>query len=264
MKARDKRQARGNKMVRKLDSINLDKNIPIPLYYQLKMQILTLIEKAEIKEGELLPPENELCDMLNVSRPTIRQAFIELVNEGYLNRYKGKGTFVSTPKVNDRFFNKLETFHDEMVQKGYKPDTRVLRLEKIKGPHEANERLSLPLSAPLINLSRLRSVDGIPLVYVETYLPYNEYEDLLQVDFTVNSLYDSLEKLYHRRVNRVRREFIAINARQKEAELLQISRNKAVCLVKTVAYSSNFPNPVEFSVARYRGDLNKFSVELTR
>ena len=251
-------------MVNKLGSINLDKNIPIPLYYQLKMQILDLIEKAEIREGELLPPENDLCDMLKVSRPTIRQAFIELVNEGYLSRYKGKGTFVSTPKVNDRFFNKLETFHDEMVQKGYKPETKVLKKEKIIGPHEANEQLSLPLKAPLIYLGRLRSVNGIPLVYVETYLPYDEYKDLMKVDFAVNSLYNSLEKLYHLRVNRVRREFIAVNARQKEAELLRIARNKAVCLVKTVAYTDNFPNPVEFSVARYRGDLNKFSVELTR
>ena len=251
-------------MINKLDSIKLDKNVPIPLYYQLKKQILALIEKAEIKEGELLPPENDLCKMFDVSRPTIRQAFIELVNEGYLNRYKGKGTFVSTPKVNDRFFSKLETFHDEMVEKGYNPNTLVLKLEKISGPHEASEHLALPLKAPLIYLSRVRSVDTTPLVYVETYLPYDEYKELMQVDFTVNSLYDSLEKLYHKRVDRVKREFVAVNAPPKEAMLLQIARNKALCLVKTVAYSGNAPSPVEFSVARYRGDLNKFSVELSR
>jgi len=246
------------------DSIKLEKNIPIPLYYQLKKQILSMIEKAEIREGELLPPENDLCNMLNVSRPTIRQAFTELVNEGYLKRYKGKGTFVSTTKINDRFFSKLETFHDEMVEKGYNPRTLVVKLEVNKGPHEANERLILPLDAPLIYLSRVRSIDNTPLVYVETFLPYDEYKDLMKIDFTVSSLYDSLEKLYHRRVNRVRREFVATNSLQKEAELLHIARNKALCLVKTVAYSDDHPNPVEFSIARYRGDLNKFSVELYR
>ena len=251
-------------MLKTLDSIKLDKSIPIPLYYQLKKQILSLIENAELREGELLPPENDLCRMLDVSRPTIRQAFTELVKEGYLNRYKGKGTFVSSPKVNDRFFSKLETFQDQMVEKGYNPKTLVLALEKINGPIEANERLSLPLDAPLICLSRVRSVDTVPLVYVETYLPYDEYKDLMQVDFTANSLYDSLEKLYHRRVNWVRREFVAVNAHQKEAELLQIARNKAICLVKTVAYFDGSPNPVEFSIARYRGDMNKFSVELSR
>jgi len=247
-----------------VDFINLNKNIPIPLYYQLKKQILSLIENAKIKEGELLPPENDICKMLNISRPTVRQAFAELVNEGYLNRFKGKGTFVSSPKVNDRFFSKLESFHDEMVEKGYNPKTLVVRVAKIKGPHEANEHLSIPLNAPLIYLSRVRSVGKVPLVYVETFLPYDEYKDLLQIDFTVNSLYESLEKLYHIRVNRVRREFVAGNARQKEAELLQIARNKALLMVKTVAFSVNISAPVEFSIARYRGDLNKFSMELSR
>ena len=251
-------------MSNKLSSIKLDKQIPVPLYYQLKKQILTLIENAELSEGELLPPENDLCKMLDVSRPTIRQAFTALVNEGYLNRYKGKGTFVSSPKVNDRFFSKLETFQDQMVEKGYNPKTLVIKLEKINGPHEANERLSLPLNAPLIYLSRVRSVDTVPLVYVETYLPYEEYKDLMHVDFSANSLYDSLEKLYHKRVDWVKREFTAVNAHKAEAELLHIAKNKALCLVKTVAYSGNSPNPVEFSIARYRGDLNKFSVELSR
>ena len=247
-----------------LSSMKLDKNIPIPLYYQLKKQILTFIENSELKEGELLPPENDLCKMLDVSRPTIRQAFSELVNEGYLNRYKGKGTFVSTPKVNDRFFSKLETFQDQMLEKGYNPKTLVVKLEKISGPHEANERLSLPLNASLIYLSRVRSVGTVPLVFVETYMPYDEYEKLMQVDFSVNSLYDSLEKICYKRVNWVKREFIAVNAQQKEAEMLQIARNKALCLVKTVAYSKDSPNTVEFSIARYRGDMNKFSVELSR
>ena len=246
------------------DTIKLDKKIPIPLYYQLKKQILSLIENAEIKEGEPLPPENDLCKLLDISRPTIRQALAELVNEGYLDRYKGKGTFVSAPKVNDRFFSKLESFQDQMVEKGYIPNTLVLGLEKIAGPHEANERLFLPLDAPLINLSRVRSVDTVPLVYVETYLPYEEYKDLMLVDFTVNSLYDTLEKMYNMHINRVRREFVAVNAHQKEAKLLEITRNSALCQVKTVAYSNNSPNQVEFSIAHYRGDLNKFSVELSR
>ena len=245
-------------------SINLDKNIPVPLYYQLKKQILSLIENSTITDGELLPAENDLCKMLNISRPTIRQAFSELVYEGYLSRYKGKGTFVSTPKVDDRFFRKLATYHEEMLEKGYNPKTEVLKLEMLSGPHEANERLSIPLNAPLVHLSRVRSVDDVPLVYVETFLPFDDYKDLLDIDFTSNSLYDTLEKQFGKRVSRVWREFFAINANQKEAELLQTTRNKALIMVKTVAYSSNGPNPVEFSIARYRGDLNKFSVEVSR
>jgi len=247
-----------------VDSISLDKNTPIPLYYQLKKQILSLIDNSTLKEGELLPPENDLCKQLNVSRPTIRQAFSELVNEGYLNRYKGKGTYVSAPKVEDHFFQRLATYHDEMSEKGYDPKTLVVKLEKISGPHEANERLAIPLDAPLIYLARIRSADSVPLVYVETFLPFDEYEDILQMDFTTNSFYQSLEKVCNKRVDRVFREFFAVNASQKEAEFLQTTRNKALVLVKTVAFSNSSSQPVEFSIARYRGDLNKFSVEVSR
>ena len=245
-------------------SIKLDKGIPIPLYYQLKRQVLSLIESTIIKEGDMLPPENELCELLEVSRPTIRQAFTELVNEGYLDRHKGKGTFVSKPKVDERFFSKLEIFNREMISKGLSPRTRVLAVKKIEGPHEANERLCIPLNAPIVYLSRLRFVDNIPLVYVETFLSFEKYSKVMNVDLAVNSLYDSLEEIYRVRVSRVRREIEAINVPRKEAELLQIAKNKAVSLVKTVSYPENSTDPVEFSIARYRGDLNKFSIDVYR
>jgi GntR family transcriptional regulator len=245
-------------------SIRLEKKIPIPLYYQLKRQILALIENSVIHSGDPLPPENEWCEMLGISRPTVRQALSELVNEGYLNRYKAKGTFVSKPKVDDLFFNKLESFNKEMIAKGLLPETEVKELKKIPGPHEANERLWLSLDAPLIFLSRLRSVDKVPLVYIETFLPYEPYKKLMDIDFKVNSLYESLETLCNVRVNRAQREIEAVNAGQKEAELLQIAKNKALSLVKTVAFAKNSANPVEFSIAHYRGDMNKFRVDIFR
>lgn len=251
-------------MVQVFSAIKLDKAVPIPLYYQLKRQLLALIEDSTLKDGDMLPAENELCELLQVSRPTIRQAFGELVAEGYLHRYKGKGTFVAKPKVEDRFLSKLESFNQEMLAKGLTPHTKVLGLEKLYGPHEANERLGIPLDEPLIHLSRLRSADRVQLVYVETYLPYDRYEKLMQVDFSTTSLYEALETIYHVRVNRVRREIEAVNARRKEAELLQIAQNKALCLVKTSAYADDLPLPVEFSIARYQGDHNKFSVEIYR
>jgi GntR family transcriptional regulator len=212
----------------------------------------------------MLPPENDLCEQLGVSRPTIRQALTELVSEGYLDRYKGRGTFVSKPKVNDRFFSKLESFNQEMISKGLTPHTKLLSIQKIEGPQEANERLQIPLDAPMVYLSRLRSVDKVPLVYVETFLSFEKYSKMMDVDLTVNSLYDSLEEIYKVRVSRVRREIEAINAPRQDAELLQIAKNKAISLVKTVSFAENSTDPIEFSIARYRGDLNKFSVDVYR
>jgi GntR family transcriptional regulator len=151
-----------------------------------------------------------------------------------------------------------------MLSKGLTPKTVVMVLEELSGPQEANEKLEIPLDAHLIHLGRLRLADNIPLVYVDTFLPYEQYHKLMKVDFSVKSLYDSLEKFCHVRVNRVRREIEAINACKRDAELLQIAKNKAISLVKTIAYSEDAPLPVEFSIARYRGDMNKFTVDIFR
>jgi len=251
-------------MIQAFTSIKLEKDVPIPLYYQLKKQLLVLIDGAVLKDGDMLPPENELSELLGVSRPTVRQAFGELVKEGYLRRYKGKGTYVSRPKVEERCLSKLESFNQEMLQKGMAPHTQVLGLSRIPGDPKANEKLNLPMDTPLIQLSRLRFADDVPLVYVETYLPYKPYAKLLEVDFISTSLYDALEEIYQERVGRVVREIEAVNARRREAELLQISQPQAVFLVRTQAYAADLVSPVEYSVACYRGDLNKFSVEIQR
>ncbi len=247
-----------------IKEIVLDKSVPIPLYYQLKKCVLEMLKESKLKEGDMLPPESELCKALGVSRPTIRQAFSELESEGLLKRYKGRGTFVSKPKVEERFLRQLETYNSEMLAKNMTPHTLVLALEKIIGHGEASEQLGIPIDSPMIYLSRLRSADDIALVYVETYLPYEQYKRLMDVDFSVYSLYDSLEEIYGTYVNRVRREIEAVNARRSEAELLNISIGKAISLVKTVGFAENTANPVEFSIARYRGDLNKFTVDIYR
>jgi len=244
--------------------IILDKNIPVPLYYQIKSQLLSLINSGDIVEGDMIPPENEFCDALSVSRPTIRQALSELAAEGYIRRFKGRGTFVAKQKIEARFLCDLETFNTEMEKKNLSPRTEVLALEERVDFPAANNQLSIPPGAPLIALHRRRYADEVPIVLVETYLSLEDYPKFLNVDFCNKSLYDSFEELYDLRITRVIRELEAVNARRSEAELLKITRNKAITLVKTVGFAEGLPNPVEYSVAKYSGEMNKFYVELKR
>ncbi|MDU3348564.1 MAG: GntR family transcriptional regulator, partial [Clostridium sp.] len=72
----------------------IDKSSPIPVYYQLKNDLISKISEGVWKPGECIASERELCEIYGVSRMTIRQAIGELVQEGVLLRIKGKGTFV--------------------------------------------------------------------------------------------------------------------------------------------------------------------------
>ena len=240
-----------------------DKESPIPLYYQLKSELLRQIKCGELQVGDMIPSEVEFCKVLGVSRPTVRQALIELVSEGYLSRQKGRGTFVTKPKIDGRFFQKLESFNREMLQKGLTPSTRVLRFEVQSSQPDVCRRLNIPEDEKVIYLKRLRFADGEPLVLLETYLPYTPFVGLLKEDLERDSLYALLEEHYGTCVTRVSREIEAVNATAAEAHLLEITRNQAVCLVHTVAYTQE-GTAVEYSVARYRGDRNRFTLELYR
>ena len=243
----------------------LHKDIPVPLYYQLKLQMLADIKEGRLNVGDMLLPECELCEKLGVSRPTVRQAMGELVAEGHLTRCKGKGTFVSAPPsapVDARFFQRLQSFNDEMLQKGLCPSTQVLALGQVDRRRDIAQALRLTEDTRLLYLKRLRCADDKPLVIVETWLPYGPFSGLMGEDFEHKSLYSLLESKYDVRVDRVNRKIEATGVSPEDAKLLDMETGRAVCRVCTTAFAADMP--VEYSVARYRGDRNQFSVELYR
>ncbi len=73
----------------------IDRNSPIPIYYQLKQLIKRQIQSKALRSGDRLPTERELCEQHRISRAPVRQALTALAQEGYIYRRAGAGTFVS-------------------------------------------------------------------------------------------------------------------------------------------------------------------------
>ena len=239
----------------------INKYIPVPLYYQLKEILLEHIQQAEV--GMPIPPELELCALFDISRPTVRQAINELVVEGFLERRKGRGTFVSQPKITRDYHFALQSFNDEMKQKGLHPSTRVLEFETAAADERTAAKLNLHSHSDVIKLRRLRSTNGKPVLIVLTYLPADRFRGLLSKDLEQNSLYTTLEEDYAAPVERTVRTLEARPAGEYEAELLRIKKGAPIQYIETVAYLAD-GTPVEFSIGSYRGDRNKFTFELTR
>lgn len=103
---------------------SLNKNIPIPLYYQLKTILLEYIREQHPDVDEPIPTEVEISEYFGISRPTVRQAINELVVEGYLYRIKAKGTFLAKPKITQDFLLTLDSFNNEMRKRGLYPPRR--------------------------------------------------------------------------------------------------------------------------------------------
>src|SRR4030042_2097074 len=106
------------------ESINFESHIP---YYLQWIDILKdKVQQAEWAPGDQIPGEQDLCEHYQVSRTVVRQALRELEYEGVISRQKGKGTFISLPKISEGLVQKLAGFYQDMVERGLKPGTKVL------------------------------------------------------------------------------------------------------------------------------------------
>jgi GntR family transcriptional regulator len=243
-----------------LSIFKLEKESPIPLYYQLKERIKKEIQNGHLNHGDSIPSEREFVEVCEISRPTVRQALTELVSEGILLREKGRGTFVAKPKIDQRFLESLISFSKEMELKGVKHHTRVLKQEMIT-PDTTLTDIFGPDCHKLLCLERVRYVDGQPVVIVTSYIPADIAPGLEFENFEESSLYDLVENKYGGQISHAKRILESTNVSEEDQDLLEVEPDAAIHLIRTTAYLAH-DIPFEYSVARYRGDKNSFTVTL--
>ena len=237
----------------------LDKSTPVPLYYQLKEEIIRQIKDGSCPADSPLPTEMEFSDMFSISRTTVRQAITELAREGWVYRIKSKGTFVSEPKLNQDFISKLLPFEDEMKKLGKVPSTKLLEMKICKPTDQAAEHLGISLNAKVLYLNRLRFADGEPVVTVETYLPCDYCLFVRDHDLEHESLYRVMSQQEETTVYSITRRVEAVEATAADVKYLGMKKGKPVQLFYSVGYNKD-RKPMEFSVARYRADKSSFEV----
>ena len=106
--------------------VEIDRSSPVPLYHQLAEQLGQAIADGRLKPGDPFENEMSVAERLQLSRPTVRRAIQELVDQGLLVRRRGLGTTVANRKVHRKF--QLSSLYDELVRDGRKPTTVVLDL----------------------------------------------------------------------------------------------------------------------------------------
>ncbi|MCC8167439.1 MAG: GntR family transcriptional regulator [Planctomycetes bacterium] len=237
---------------------SIDRQSPLPMYHQLKEILLERIKNQPIAAGKSFPSEMELIETYEVSRTTVRQAIAELTKQGYLYIIKGKGAFVSRPKIDLRYLQKALTFDEQIRKSGMTPTTQVLFFKEIAAPDDVAYALG---TSRVLKLERLRFADGEPIVLVESYHPYDLCAFLLGHDLEKNSLYDTLALSPETKVVRVERTVEAIAANRDLAKALKIKVGFPVQHFHTHAYAGN-DRVVEYCISDYRGDRNKLSVEI--
>jgi len=244
-----------------LELRSLDKSIPIPIYYQLKEIILELI--GSLEPGDPIPTELELCSHYTLARPTVRQAIQELVNEGYLLRQKGKGTFVCQPKIQQNSLYTIQSFRSEMGKEGLVYRTVVLEFHTTNCDENIAKTLQIDEGSNVIKLRRLRLVDEEPLILLVDYLPAKQMNKILDYDLEKESLADLIERLSGNNISHSDRTIEAHIAGEYESRMLQVKKGSPIQTITIITYISD-GTPVHYAHAHYRGDRSAFSFTLSK
>jgi GntR family transcriptional regulator len=243
------------------DKINFDS--PIPYYIQLMEILRGKIQQGDWAPGDQIPGEQDLCELYGISRTVVRQALLELELEGVINRRKGKGTFVSLPKINEGLVQKLTGFYQDMVGQGLKPTTKVLHQAVTPANDKVAQFLGIKPGEKVIDILRLRFINEEPIQLVSTYIPFDICPALANVDLTNRSLYEYLEKEHGIFIARGRRYIEAVLANDSEASLLNIERGAPMILLDSISFAED-DRPVQYYHALHRGDRSRFEVDLRR
>lgn len=147
---------------------------------------------ATCAPGDRMPPEAELAREYAVSRLTLREAVRGLVEEGYLTRRQGDGTFVTQ---RPRLRNNLDVNFGvtQLVESmGMTPGSVPIDVREQPAGEEEAEALGLPSGTTVVRVERVRTADGTPLVYSVEFLPAGLMPAPFSVDRFQGSLYAEL------------------------------------------------------------------------
>lgn len=238
----------------------IDKDTPIPLYYQIKKIILEEIEKGAVKPGEAIPTEMEFCELYGISRTTIRQAVSELVAEGRLYRKKSKGTFVAPPKipqVQTDLSHMYTSYMQDVQNLSMIPAMKVISVEVVPADERVSAGLLIQEGEKVICVKRKQMADNLMTSYIESYLVYPLCDQALEQDkFDRFSMYQILSEKEETTIGQVVRRISAYSADGTDAKLLEVKKGTAISLVVNQGFSVKTARPIIYEFVKYIGDKN--------
>jgi len=212
---------------------------PIPIYFKLQRMLQEEIENGRWAPGQIIPAERALAEEHQLSVGTVKKAILNLVNEGYLYRIQGKGTFVAGMTLQPeslRYYRFLEDFSDGEVELQIK----LLGLKVIKGFDPVNQFLHLKMNQNLFEITRLFYFNAQPMVYCISYLPHKMFEDLAslpQPKFEKIPLYIVLEETYGLPTVLNKELSSAVSADGVTAKKLKVRKGSPVLLIEMLSFT---------------------------
>jgi DNA-binding GntR family transcriptional regulator len=231
-----------------------------PLADAVREDLRKLILTGAFPAGSRLPNEPDLCEQYNVSRITLREAVQGLVQEGYLVRRQGSGTYVTRRPTLQNSLDQNFSYTDYLRHAGIRAGKKILSAKTVAADAATAEALSLEPGARVVEIRRLRTADGKPAVYSIDAIP----ADIVNLAEDRRALRGSLYRLLAERGHPVDHGEAIVAPAVAEGELAELLDVKPNALLqhleqvdydaadRQVMYSLEWHVPSVFEVRVYR------------
>jgi GntR family transcriptional regulator len=233
-----------------------------PLYQQIKVLMMSSLQRAEWGPGESIPSEHELAARFKVSQGTVRKAIDELAAENLLVRRQGKGTFVATHAEERVQFRFLRLTPDDGEPTNMA--RHLIDCKRQRAPADIARALGLRVSDPVIRVRRVLSSRGTPIVFDDIWLPAQLFKGLTAQRLAEHRgpMYGLFETEFGVRMIRAEERIRAVAADASSAEWLALAPGAPLLSVERLSLTYG-DKPVElrhglYTTAShyYRNDLS--------
>ncbi|MFW5734109.1 MAG: phosphonate metabolism transcriptional regulator PhnF, partial [Oceanidesulfovibrio sp.] len=219
-----------------------------------------LIEEIQSRHqiGDFLESERKLAERFGVNRLTIRRAVDELVDSGLVDRQHGRGVAVIGLPL-DYQLGQHTRFTETVSGLGHNTVSSVLKKGVVPASEGVARRLGLNEHDDVIRVDTIRCINDIPVSLGSHYLPM-QYEAVLQ-SYEGGSLHSLLQARYGAKPQR---KYCLISTSMPlgdDARLLRMPRNSPVLRIKSLNVDPRTGEPVEYALARVRGEVFQLRVD---
>jgi len=239
----------------------LDLDSVVPLYFQLQESLKEKIETGLWKPGEAIPPEAELCATYDVSRTVVRQALAILKQDRQIFRVRGSGTFVATPKIEQRAGGLTRLVATNMPG----PRITILDARRQTASRHIRAQLDLQTSSDIFRVMSLLHIGDAPVAFFDSFFRFSDAAGLRRA--RPPAFPAVLTARPRQRIDLTKTEVTIETSfcSKWEAEQLDLPFRGSVfvTLITEHRASGKQDRPFEIARAVYRADRVQFHLELS-
>lgn len=216
---------------------------------------------AKLKEGywegaEMLPSENKLASDYNTSRETIRKALNVLMQNGYIQKVRGKGSVIIKRDMFDFPVSGIMSFKELSQKLQFQSKTIVHERSFLQADMFLRGKLEVPLGHPVLQVTRIREIDGEKIILDKDYFNREIVPDLPE-EACYDSIYAYLENELHLEISYAQKEITVVTPSEEDRELLDLDGHSNIVLIKSKVYLED-TTLFQYTESRHRPDKFKF------